>query len=230
MENETNVNQNNSFQERLKALRGEKRLQDVATDLGISRASLGYYESGERKPDIDILFKIADYYKVSADYLLGISNTKTRDCNVQMISKTTGLNEIAIDRLAGYQQNASRIPKDEYDTTPMYGSLVIDTLNRLLHPSCDVLENIANYIYLNLDYYYDDDNYRDERLYKHISGLSFFDKRLGVSFGDDYDYISQIFLIMIQNELSWLREKTRPKPPKRITPIATDSEYLQEDE
>ena len=35
------------FRERLKALRGEARLQDVAKDIGISRASLGYYENGD---------------------------------------------------------------------------------------------------------------------------------------------------------------------------------------
>lgn len=57
------------FRERLKALRGEARLQDVAKDIGISRASLGYYENGDRKPDIEILMKLADYYHVSCDYL-----------------------------------------------------------------------------------------------------------------------------------------------------------------
>lgn len=36
---------------------------------------MGYYEKGERKPDIEILYKIADFYQVSADYLIDGRNS-----------------------------------------------------------------------------------------------------------------------------------------------------------
>lgn len=230
MKKETIVTQDIIFRERLKSLRNGRSLKEVACDLGISRASLGYYESGERKPDIDILLKLANYYNVSSDYLLGLSNTRSQNCDIQLISKTTGLNERSIDTLKDYQNNANREPNDAYDTTPMHCKLIIDTINRLLHPSSDVLENITNYLYLNLDHYYDDDNFDDEDCYKHISNLSFFDKKLGVSFGEDYDYISQIFLVMIQNELAFLRTKTQSELPHRTTPLATTDANLPESE
>lgn len=70
------------FCERLKELRGDKSLQSVSNSLGISRATLGYYESGERKPDAEILSRIAKYYKVSSDYLLGLNDSETDNlCN-----------------------------------------------------------------------------------------------------------------------------------------------------
>lgn len=42
----------------------------VAMDLAISREALSYYESGKRSPDIDMLIKLSDYFKVSVDYLI----------------------------------------------------------------------------------------------------------------------------------------------------------------
>ena len=42
----------------------------VAMDLAISREALSYYESGKRSPDIDMLVKLSDYFKVSVDYLI----------------------------------------------------------------------------------------------------------------------------------------------------------------
>ena len=48
-----------------------KTLEEASKDLGISFSSLGSYETAIRKPDPDKLFLLADYYKVSIDYLLG---------------------------------------------------------------------------------------------------------------------------------------------------------------
>lgn len=86
----------NIFSERLKELRGKKTLQEVADSIGITRVAMGYYEKGERKPDIEILYKIADFYKVSADYLIGITDVKTPDIEIKAIANSIGLSEDAI--------------------------------------------------------------------------------------------------------------------------------------
>ena len=99
MEFETNVFSIDKFSERLRELRGEKTLQEVADGVGITRVAMGYYEKGERKPDVEILFKIADYYKVSADYLIGLSGVKTPDIDTQGMAAKTGLSERAIERI-----------------------------------------------------------------------------------------------------------------------------------
>lgn len=65
------------FAQRLSELRNNKGFtQQTASDgIGISRARLNNYEQGIREPDIDTLRSIADYYQVSADYLLGITDS-----------------------------------------------------------------------------------------------------------------------------------------------------------
>ncbi len=87
------------FPRRLKELRGNKSQQEVADKLQISRVSLGYYESGERKPDIEVLSKLSIYYKVTSDYLLGLSDNSTTDVNIQSMCKKTGLSDITIENI-----------------------------------------------------------------------------------------------------------------------------------
>ena len=61
------------YNEILRQLRKEKEktIEEVAKDLDISKDRYGKYERGERQPDIDTLIIIADYYKVSLDYITG---------------------------------------------------------------------------------------------------------------------------------------------------------------
>jgi transcriptional regulator with XRE-family HTH domain len=66
------------FAVRLQRLRESKRplrSRRVTSELiGLSTNALQKYERGEAIPMADSLAKIADYYKVSADYLLGRTN------------------------------------------------------------------------------------------------------------------------------------------------------------
>lgn len=59
--------------ERLKALRKERKLRqsDVAKLLGIGVRTYQYYEGDEHRPDYEMLIKLADFFGVSTDYLLG---------------------------------------------------------------------------------------------------------------------------------------------------------------
>src|SRR5690554_3513619 len=58
---------------RIAALRKSRNLtqDDMSTTLGISRAALSHYEQGRREPDYSTLITIADFFKVSLDYLMG---------------------------------------------------------------------------------------------------------------------------------------------------------------
>ena len=61
------------FFQRIKELRKEKGLtqKEISKFLGFSDRTVGYYETGQRTPPPDILEKLADYFGVSVDYLLG---------------------------------------------------------------------------------------------------------------------------------------------------------------
>ena len=64
-----------SFSKTLSLLRREQNLsqRQAADDLGISQALLSHYEKGIREPGLAFVIKVCDYYRVSADYLLGRS-------------------------------------------------------------------------------------------------------------------------------------------------------------
>lgn len=63
------------FAQRLKQLRIEKNLlqKDLAHMLDISTSAYGFYEQGKRQPDLDTLCKLANFFDVTIDYLLGRS-------------------------------------------------------------------------------------------------------------------------------------------------------------
>ena len=66
---------NPNFPRIISLLRREQKLsqKQVAADLGISQALLSHYEKGIRECGLDFVVKVADYYSVSCDYLLGRS-------------------------------------------------------------------------------------------------------------------------------------------------------------
>lgn len=49
--------------------------QQLANYLKVSRKTIGNYELGITEPTFNIVIKLADYFKVSIDYLLGYSDS-----------------------------------------------------------------------------------------------------------------------------------------------------------
>lgn len=62
--------------ERLKFLRQsrKKTLDELATDLDTTKTTLSRYENNKRVPDADFIIRLANYFKVSADYILCLSD------------------------------------------------------------------------------------------------------------------------------------------------------------
>lgn len=77
------------FSENLYNLRQKEGLsqKDLASALGVSQASINYWEKGQRIPSMDMIAKISNYFHVSADYLIDISGTSL---NPPTIVKLTG--------------------------------------------------------------------------------------------------------------------------------------------
>ena len=67
----------NILAKRLVELRTEKKVsrREVSVIIGIAERTYQRYENDERDPDASILKKLSDYYDVSADYLLGRTDT-----------------------------------------------------------------------------------------------------------------------------------------------------------
>lgn len=64
--------------QRIRDLRedADLRQQDMADYLKCTQVCYSYYESGKRDIPTDVLVRIAQYYRVSVDYLLGLTNCK----------------------------------------------------------------------------------------------------------------------------------------------------------
>ena len=63
---------------RLKKLRKEKGISQlkIAIDLNMNQNTISRYENMEREADYKTLVKLADYFGVSLDYLLGRTDEK----------------------------------------------------------------------------------------------------------------------------------------------------------
>jgi transcriptional regulator with XRE-family HTH domain len=48
--------------------------KQLAEAIGVTIRTITNYENGSRKPDIDTLIAIADYFRVSLDYLCGLTD------------------------------------------------------------------------------------------------------------------------------------------------------------
>ncbi|WP_298024860.1 helix-turn-helix domain-containing protein [uncultured Dysosmobacter sp.] len=66
------------FAQRVKELRKEKKQKqiDMAELLGIKLRAYQYYESGTHYPEVPNLIKLADFFDVTTDYLLGRSDQR----------------------------------------------------------------------------------------------------------------------------------------------------------
>ena len=61
---------------RIKDLREDMNLRqiDVAQKTGIDQRTLSNYETGKTNPDSYAIIKLAEFYGVTCDYLLGVSD------------------------------------------------------------------------------------------------------------------------------------------------------------
>ena len=68
----------NTLGKRIKSLREQKELSQLEFSklLNISNSTLSQYEAGNRMPSDEIKKKIAQYFDVSLDYLMGVSDIR----------------------------------------------------------------------------------------------------------------------------------------------------------
>lgn len=86
------------FSQHLKELRESAGLNQsqLAEELKVSRGSISFYENMDRVPDVEFLSTAAKFFHVSTDWLLGLSDVRSPDANIQQVCKYTGLSEAAV--------------------------------------------------------------------------------------------------------------------------------------
>ncbi|RXA55784.1 helix-turn-helix domain-containing protein [Limosilactobacillus mucosae] len=70
--------------ERIAQLRKNRSMSQfqLAKTLNIATSTLGMYETNKRKPNMEMLEKLADFFGVSIDYLLGRETTDKSDIDL----------------------------------------------------------------------------------------------------------------------------------------------------
>lgn len=114
---------------RLKYLRNEikKTQHEVAESIKISRANYSHFENDRNEPDGEILNRLADYFDVSTDYLLGREKTR-KHVEIKQVEKDDLINVpivgtikcgpggIIFQEIEGY----SSYPKSDIDSSHEY--------------------------------------------------------------------------------------------------------------
>lgn len=94
----------NRFNELLqKSIEEGHQQKEITEKTGISPASITQYKNGTNTPKEDIIERLANYFNVSTNYLLGKSDTPTY--TFDDINKKTGLSQKAIETLYKLQHN-----------------------------------------------------------------------------------------------------------------------------
>lgn len=83
----------NKIGDRLRQLRLNKNLSlsELAQQIGIAKSTLSKYEHNERIPGGDILRKLANYYNVDTDYILGLHKNDNVKMHIFEILKKRGI-------------------------------------------------------------------------------------------------------------------------------------------
>lgn len=89
---------NTAFAKRLRMLIEEKNItqNQLAGIVGKTRQAVNNYTLGNTAPDSDTLIKLSEYFNVSVDYLLGLSDVRAVDKDIKFICDYTGLSEKSV--------------------------------------------------------------------------------------------------------------------------------------
>lgn len=120
---------------RLKLLREERGLfqKDIATLLNVSIPAVNQYESGKRDMSTETVVKLAEYFGVSTDYLLGKSDNRNSDIPVSKIpilgTVKAGYDWLAEENIIDYITLKENIPNvDEYYALRITGDSMLPLL------------------------------------------------------------------------------------------------------
>lgn len=84
------------FGENFKKLRKSRNItqKELGAKIGLSKAVVSKYENGMGYPTYDVLIRIAQYFGVTTDYLLGVASGKTVDVSTLTDSQVDTIHQI----------------------------------------------------------------------------------------------------------------------------------------
>ena len=116
--------------QRITQLRGDRQQQDVAAAIGVSREIMNHWEKGTRKIKAEHLIKLAKYFGVTSDFLLGLptalvpSDAEKKQVVASYLGITTEAAESAHSFLI--DKFGELFEKDEYSPKDLLSDLMKD--------------------------------------------------------------------------------------------------------
>lgn len=106
------------FSVKLKEIRKEKGITqtELAKKLGVASGTVGNWESGKREPDFETVSRLARFFGVSVDWLLGRARSKREILRVPVYGKVAaGIPIEAITDIEDYEEiDVSNAPGEEF--------------------------------------------------------------------------------------------------------------------
>ena len=150
------------FCERAKELFGERGQVELANAIGISQGVISVIKRGDSKtPSADTIYRIANYFNVSADWLLGLSDIKSADKATKDLCDTLGLSDATIHYLNGdyFSHTSEELKTEEPRRAKSYEFLhkndlqnVRTMINKLVEEFATI-ENTDTLMHLLITYY-----------------------------------------------------------------------------
>ena len=185
----------------------------------INRNKIYRIEAGQN-PDPYTLEAYCKVFNVSTDYLLGQSKSKTKDENIKMICKYTGLSEEAIKTL-------NRINQNEWDSDGETHERTLFILSKLLSniDVTNIFELIYHYLYGN---YVDMGHYNEYGQITYDGNRVFVtDKYLSQQLEIDSKYVNGALLSMITEQLAFWKSELDKNPNKKDMILPQQNDLLK---
>lgn len=169
-----------------------KDVAKIADYLDCTPQAINQYKLGVSVPQTEKLIKIAKYYNVSVDYLLGLSDVKSTDPKVKEICEYTGLSENALNKIlkekdhccikqlnqiiedkdfwnivdffCNYRNTATTISERNAEYSNLYLESIKDENNEEIQKACETLETALN----RAKYEYDMNRFKCKLLFEKI--------------------------------------------------------------
>lgn len=142
---------NDPLPKSLRKLMEEKGItqEELGKAIGKERGSINQYATGTAAPKLDTLIKIAQYFGVSTDFLLGLTPSRSVDLTDREICNRTNLTDGALEALSNLSRSGGGdSPRKD---------IVIMLVNEIILILCrdpDFLKNISRYWEMNQEILY----------------------------------------------------------------------------
>lgn len=125
--------------------------REFAQSIGVSNGAVAMWETNKRQPDIEMLIKIANYYHVSLDYLLGISNkiesvSMLEVCDKELldyfhkIQNTAIISEQDKAKVTQFFPYATALSSEELDLIEYYNELSVKDRRWIMGQMIDLIK------------------------------------------------------------------------------------------